>query len=129
MAEDKLPCVREESMVATRSDKVRRRAEAISLSASQKASSRLTLPADLEVAERPLRLRAPVAIRRNGDGAKRIGFSARRSHGQSLHLVLFGEASSATGVRREAAHDCIRERTENSCRTVSGEGERRGELP
>src|SRR5215471_17726614 len=43
MAEDRLPCWRSESIVATRSDSVILRPTAISLSPLQKASSRLTL--------------------------------------------------------------------------------------
>src|SRR5438874_3563428 len=43
MADDRLPCWRSESIVATRSDKVRSRPTAICLSPLQKASSRLTL--------------------------------------------------------------------------------------
>src|ERR1700733_446222 len=43
MADDRLPCGRPESMVATRSDNVMARLTAISFSPFQKASSRLTL--------------------------------------------------------------------------------------
>src|ERR1043166_90980 len=43
MAEERFPCRRPPSMLATRSDSVMLRAEAISLSPFQNASSRLTL--------------------------------------------------------------------------------------
>jgi hypothetical protein len=38
--------------------------------------SRLLFPADLEVAERTLRLRAPIAVGGDFDRAERIGFGA-----------------------------------------------------
>ena len=41
--------------------------------------SRLSLPADFKVAQRTLRLRAPIAVRRHFDGSEGIGFCTGRA--------------------------------------------------
>ena len=58
---------------------------------------RLLFPADLEIAQRPLRLRPPIAVGSDLDGAKGIGFGAGLGH-----RVLLCElrARSSTAAER-----------------------------